>query len=83
MLQRMTATACEVLAERAGMDPRDPEPQIAAAAMLGLWTVQVSSSLKHLDGRRSPAQVRDAVTADVRLAAHLLETGLSTFAVDA
>ncbi len=81
MLQQMTATACEVLASRAGLDPRDPEPQIAAAALLGLWSVQVSSSHKYLDGR-SPAQVRDAVTAEVCRAAHLLETGLATFAID-
>jgi AcrR family transcriptional regulator len=83
MLQQMTAAACEVLADRAGLDPRDPEPQIAAAALLGLWSVQVNSTRKYLDGRRSPAQVRDAVTAEVRRAAHLLETGLAAFAVDA
>jgi len=83
MLQQMTAAACEVLADRAGLDPRDPEPQIAAAALLGLWSVQVNSTRKYLDGRRSPAQVRDAVTAEVRRAAHLLETGLAAFALDA
>jgi len=82
MLQQMTAAACEVLADRAGLDPRDPEPQIAAAALLGLWSVQVNSTRKYLDGRRTPAQVRDAVTAEVRRAAHLLETGLAAFAVD-
>jgi len=82
MLQQMTDAACEILAERAGLDPRDPEPQIAAAALLGLWNVQVSSSRKHLDGRRSPAHVRDAVTAEVRRAAHLLETGLAGFGLD-
>jgi AcrR family transcriptional regulator len=83
MLQQMTTAACEVLARRAGLDPRDPEPQIAAAALLGLWSVQVNSSRKYLDGRRSPARVRHAVTADVRRAADLLETGLATFATDA
>ncbi|MCU1680524.1 MAG: TetR family transcriptional regulator [Amycolatopsis sp.] len=83
MLQQMTAAACDVLANRAGLDPRDPEPQIAAAALLGLWSVQVNSSRRYLDGRRSPARVRDAVTTDVRRAAHLLETGLAAFAVDA
>jgi len=80
MLQQMTDTACEVLASRAGLDPRDPEPQIAAAALLALWNVQVNSSRKHLDGRRSPARVRTAVTAEVRRAAKLLETGLAGFA---
>jgi AcrR family transcriptional regulator len=83
MLQQMTAAACEVLANRAWLDPRDPEPQIAATALLGLWSVQVNSSRKYLDGCRSPAQVRDAVTAEVRRAAHLLETGLAVFAIDA
>ena len=83
MLQQMTDAACEVLAVRAGLDPRDPEPQIAAAALLGLWSIQVNSSRKYLDGRRSPEQVRDAVTAEVGRAAHLLETGLAAFAVEA
>jgi AcrR family transcriptional regulator len=83
MLQQMTAAACEVLAERARLSTSDPEPQIAAAALLGLWSVQVNSSCKHLDGRRTPAQVRDAVTAEVHRAAHLLKSGLSAFAVDA
>ena len=83
MLQQMTTVACEVLAHRAGLDPGDPEPQIAAAALIGLWNVQVNSSCKHLDGRRSPARVRDAVTADVRRAVDLLGTGLATFPADA
>jgi AcrR family transcriptional regulator len=83
MLQRMSAAACEVLAERAGLDPRDPEPQIAAAALLGLWSVQVNSSCKYLDLLRSPARVRDAVTAEVHRAAHLLGTGLAGFAGNA
>jgi AcrR family transcriptional regulator len=77
MLQQMTAAACEVLARRAGLDPSDPEPQIAASALLGLWSVQVNSTCKYLDGLRSPAQVRTAVTADLRRAARLLENGLA------
>ncbi|WP_370384264.1 TetR/AcrR family transcriptional regulator [Catenulispora sp. GAS73] len=81
MLQQMTDAACRILADRAMMDASDPEPQIAAAALLGLWSIQVNSSCKHLDGRKSPAQVRQAVTAEVRRAARLLDTGLSSFAV--
>ena len=33
MLHRMTVAACDVLARRTGMDPQDPEPQIAARAI--------------------------------------------------
>jgi len=82
MLQRMTAAACEVLADRARLDPRDPEPQIAAAALLGLWNVQVNSSRKYLDGHRSAVQLHAVVAAEVRRAAHLLDIGLAAFAVD-
>lgn len=77
MLHRMTVAVREALAERAGVDPSEPEPRIAATALLGLWSVQVDSSCKYLDGRRSPARVRDAVTAEVRRAAEVLRTGLA------
>jgi AcrR family transcriptional regulator len=80
MLERMAGAACETLAERTGLGLGDPEPQIAATALIGLWSVQSDSSLKHLDGCRSPAEVRAAVTADVRRAARLLEAGLAAFA---
>ncbi|MEY9929727.1 AcrR family transcriptional regulator [Catenulispora sp. GP43] len=80
MLARMTDTACEALAARVGLTPADPEPQIAATALVGLWSVQVNSSCAHLNGQRNPAQVRDEVTAEVRRAAQLLATGLAAFA---
>src|SRR5882757_5137760 len=82
MLQQMTAAACEVLADRTELDPRDPEPQIGAAALLGLWSVQVNSTRKYLDGRRNAVQLHAAVTAEVRRAAHLLDVGLAAFADD-
>jgi len=40
MLDRMTQLAAEGIAVRAGLDPEEPEPQIAANAILGLWRVQ-------------------------------------------
>ena len=75
------AVAAEILAARAGMRADDPEPQIAAAALLGLWRIQSQSLSKYLDGTRTPAQVHQAVTADVRRAARLIDTGLSFVAV--
>jgi hypothetical protein len=61
------------------MNQDDPEPRIAATTLIGLWQIQFQSLGKHLDGIRSPAQVHKAVTADVHRAAHLINTGLSSF----
>jgi AcrR family transcriptional regulator len=80
MMDQFTAVAAAILAERAGMSADDPEPQIAATALLGLWRVQFRRLSKYLDGTRAPAQVHQAVTADVRRAAQLIDTGLSSFA---
>ena len=78
MMDQFIAVAAEILAERAGMSADDPEPQIAATALLGLWRIQFQSLSKYLDGTRTPAQVHQAVTADVRRAARLIDTGLTT-----
>ena len=79
MMDQFTTVAATILAERAGMNPGDPEPQIAATALLGLWRVQFQSLAKALDGTLEPAEVHEAVTADVRRAARLIETGLGSF----
>jgi AcrR family transcriptional regulator len=76
MLDRLTAVAAELLAQRAGTGADAPEPQIAATALLGLWPVQFRSLGRHLDGTSTPEQVGAAVTADVRRAALLIDTGL-------
>ena len=80
MMDHFTGVAAAILAGRAGMSPDDPEPQIAATALLGLWRIQFQSLSRYLDGTRTAAQVHQAVTADVRRAARLIETGLSSFA---
>ena len=78
MMSQFVSVAAEVLALRAGMSADDPEPQIAARALLGLWHIQAESLRKHLDG--APERVRELVTADVRRAAWLIENGLGMFA---
>ena len=83
MLERSAAVATEVLAARAGMTPDDPEPQIAARALLGLWRVQADSLRKYLAQAPSSARLRELVTADVRRAAQLIDTGLRAFAAPA
>ena len=80
MMDQFTAVAAAILAERAAMSPSDPEPQMAAIALLGLWQIQFQSLSKYLDGTLTPAQLHQAVTADVHRAARLIETGLNSFA---
>jgi AcrR family transcriptional regulator len=77
---QQVAVAAEVLARRTGMNPEDPEPQIAATALLALWPVQFRALRKHLHGARTPEELHDAVTSDVQRAAQLIDTGLSSLA---
>jgi len=79
MTDQCAAAAAAVLAARAGMTAGDPEPQIAARALLGLWHVQAASLRRHLDDAATPGVLRERVTADVRRAARLIDTGLRTF----
>ena len=76
MMDQFTAVAAEILAGPAGLSPDDPEPQIAAIALLGLWRIQFRALSKYLDGTRTPAQVHQAVSAEVNRAARLIDTGL-------
>ncbi|WP_433296236.1 TetR family transcriptional regulator [Actinoplanes sp. CA-030573] len=77
-MDRFVTVAAEVLAERAGLGPDDPEPQIAAAALLGLWRVQFQSLRRHLATTSDPAKLHDEVTTDVQRAARLIEDGLTS-----
>jgi AcrR family transcriptional regulator len=79
MMDRSAQVATEVLAERAGTTADDPEPQIAARALLGLWRVQADSLRRHLDSAPTVAGLRELVTADVGRAARLIEGGLRLF----
>jgi AcrR family transcriptional regulator len=79
MMDQFVVVAAELLAERAGMSPEDPEPQIAATALLGLWRIQFQALRKYLDGTRTPEQVHQAVTADVERAARVINNGVSSF----
>jgi AcrR family transcriptional regulator len=78
MMEQFTAVVAEVLAGQGGMRADDPEPQIMATALLGLWRIQFLSLSKYLDGGRTPAQVHQAVTADVHRAAWLIDAGLNS-----
>ena len=78
LMDQVTAVAAGILADRAGLEPQAPEPQIAATALLGLWAVQYRALGRHLDETRTPEQINEEVTSEVRRAAALIEGGLSS-----
>lgn len=75
----LTAVIAELLAERAGLNAGDPEPRIAATALVGLWEVQARSLREHLGADLTPTRIRQAVTADVQRAASVIDGGLGSF----
>ncbi|MGW3136984.1 TetR family transcriptional regulator [Streptomyces sp. NPDC001139] len=78
MTDRLVAAAAEILAERTGLNTDDPEPQITATALLGLWPIQFQALHRHLGRDLTPVQLHQAITADVRRAARLIDAGLNT-----
>jgi AcrR family transcriptional regulator len=77
-LDQVVTLAAEILAERAGLDPEDPEPRIAAIVLLGLWDVQEHALAKHLSDERGLDEVREDVLAEVHRAARVVELGLGS-----
>jgi AcrR family transcriptional regulator len=81
MMERLVQVAAEAMAERAGVDPEGPEPQIAAAAIVALWRIQFQALRRYADGTRTPVELRRDILADVERAARLIDTGLWSFSV--
>lgn len=79
VFERLTRVAAEALAERAGVSPDDPEPQMAALAVVGLWRVQFLSMQRHVREVATVTDLRDAVLADVARATRIAEAGLGSF----
>ncbi len=76
---RLVEVATQALAEHAEVDPRDPEPMIAARAIVGLLEVEYASRIRHIEAGLRGAELREAVTADLERAARMLDTGLWSF----
>jgi AcrR family transcriptional regulator len=77
-MTELVMTTASLLAARAGLRADDPEPQIAASALIGLWSVHFTALRKYLDGARSPAAVFAAVATEVEAAAELIRSGLDS-----
>jgi AcrR family transcriptional regulator len=78
MNELVTMTA-GLLAGRTGRSADDPRLQIAAIALMGLWTVHATALRTHLNGASIPSAVSQAVTADVDAAAQVLRAGLGGY----
>jgi AcrR family transcriptional regulator len=76
---RLVEVASEELAARADIDPQDPEPMIAARALVGLSDISNLSRVRHSSAGLRGVELRDAILTDIERAARLLETGLWSF----
>jgi len=76
---RFAQLAAQVLAARSGLQATDPEPQIAATALIGLWRIQVDALRDRLHPGRPVPDALDAVADDVRRAARQVQDGLARF----
>jgi AcrR family transcriptional regulator len=76
---RLVEVATQALAEHAEVDPRDPEPMIAARAIVGLLEVEYASRIRHIEAGLRGAELREAVNDDLERAARMLDTGLWSF----
>jgi len=76
MTSRIITAIATQLAEDLELDPRDPEPQIVAHALMGLWEVRESALGRRIEQGLTGEALRDAIHADVARAARVLETGL-------
>jgi AcrR family transcriptional regulator len=81
MMDRLVRVAAEAMAERAGVSPDDPEPMIAADAILGLWRIQFQALRRHADSGEGPEEVIRRVSDEVQRAARLIDGGLWAFTV--
>lgn len=81
LTERLAQVAARVMAERAGMDPEDPEPQIAADALLGLWRTYYRAVVKYASTDVTPDEFERLVLAEVERAGRLIDTGLWSFAM--
>jgi hypothetical protein len=66
----------EILAAEAGVDPRDPEPIVAARSLVSIQELFFDSYVRHVEDGVRGTDIRWAVDADLERAARLLDTGL-------
>jgi AcrR family transcriptional regulator len=76
---RLIEVAREVLAESTEVDPREPEPLVAAYALVALHELGYEALVRHIEAGLRGAELRAAVEAEIDRGARLLDTGLWSF----
>jgi AcrR family transcriptional regulator len=79
LMARLTDVAAEELAREAGVDPHDPEPQIAARAVVAIWDVHMVTRRRHILAGLTGTELQDAVRRDIRRVAAIVSGGLSSW----
>lgn len=79
LMARLIDVAAEELAREAGVDPHDPEPQIAARAVIAIWDVHMGARRRHILAGLTGAALQDAVRSDIRRAAAIVSGGLGSW----
>jgi AcrR family transcriptional regulator len=74
--ERLISVAAEELARAAQVDPRDPEPRVAALALVGLQEIAMEAQVRRVEEGLRGGPLRDAVLADVDRGARVLEVGM-------
>ena len=72
-----TVSAATALATKYGTYATDPRVMIAATALIGLWQVQSDALYAATSRKRTIAQVRQQVDADLRSAGDVISKGLA------
>jgi AcrR family transcriptional regulator len=76
---RLIEVAREVLAESTEVDPREPEPLVAAYALVALHELGYEALVRHVEAGLKGSKLRAAVEAEIDRGARLLDTGLWSF----
>jgi AcrR family transcriptional regulator len=77
--RRLIEVAREVLAENAEVDPREPEPLVAAHALVALHELGYEALVRHVAAGLKGSELRVAVESEIDRGARLLDTGLWSF----
>jgi AcrR family transcriptional regulator len=78
MMDRLVDATAEAVAGTLGRAADDPETQIAATSLVGLFRIQFRAIRRLADGTRPPRAVQEGVRSEVRRAAAIVDQGLRT-----